>query len=119
MVTKTAISASCMWTHSPFRETENAQTQGASAGNRRKHTGVISCNIETIYGVARVQASMRHIGGAVKGGRVVADWPGLAPSSLYQARDLRPTDEVVVFVWVRPGIDTPIYVDDFAIENLD
>ena len=31
------------------------------------------------------------IGGAVKGGRVIADWPGLGPSSLYQARDLRPT----------------------------
>ena len=31
------------------------------------------------------------VGGAVKGGRVVADWPGLAQASLYQARDLRPT----------------------------
>ncbi|MGI4879727.1 MAG: DUF1501 domain-containing protein [Janthinobacterium lividum] len=31
------------------------------------------------------------VGGAVKGGRVVTDWPGLAPASLYQARDLRPT----------------------------
>ncbi|MGI4879471.1 MAG: DUF1501 domain-containing protein [Janthinobacterium lividum] len=31
------------------------------------------------------------VGGAVKGGRVVADWPGLAPAKLYQARDLRPT----------------------------
>ena len=31
------------------------------------------------------------IGGAVKGGRVVADWPGLAPSSLYESRDLKPT----------------------------
>ena len=31
------------------------------------------------------------VGGAVKGGRVIADWPGLAPSMLYQARDLRPT----------------------------
>ena len=30
-------------------------------------------------------------GGAVKGGRVIADWPGLAPSSLYEARDLKPT----------------------------
>lgn len=30
-------------------------------------------------------------GGAVQGGRVVADWPGLAPSSLYEGRDLRPT----------------------------
>ena len=31
------------------------------------------------------------IGGAVKGGRVIADWPGLGPSQLYQQRDLRPT----------------------------
>lgn len=32
------------------------------------------------------------IGGAVNnGGRVVADWPGLADSALYEARDLRPT----------------------------
>jgi uncharacterized protein (DUF1501 family) len=31
------------------------------------------------------------LGGAVQGGRVLADWPGLAPASLYQSRDLRPT----------------------------
>ncbi len=31
------------------------------------------------------------VGGAVKGGRVIADWPGLQPAKLYQARDLRPT----------------------------
>jgi uncharacterized protein (DUF1501 family) len=31
------------------------------------------------------------VGGAVKGGRVLTDWPGLAPSRLYQDRDLRPT----------------------------
>ncbi len=31
------------------------------------------------------------LGGAVAGGRVVADWPGLAPSDLYEGRDLRPT----------------------------
>jgi uncharacterized protein (DUF1501 family) len=31
------------------------------------------------------------VGGAVAGGRVVADWPGLATSALYQGRDLRPT----------------------------
>ncbi|WP_293881305.1 DUF1501 domain-containing protein [Sphingomonas sp.] len=31
------------------------------------------------------------VGGAVKGGRVIAEWPGLAPSNLYQTRDLRPT----------------------------
>ena len=31
------------------------------------------------------------LGGAVQGGRILADWPGLAPSALYQGRDLRPT----------------------------
>ena len=30
-------------------------------------------------------------GGAVAGGRVIADWPGLATSALYEGRDLRPT----------------------------
>jgi uncharacterized protein (DUF1501 family) len=32
-------------------------------------------------------------GGAIKGGRVIADWPGLKPSDLYQARDLKPTTD--------------------------
>jgi uncharacterized protein (DUF1501 family) len=31
------------------------------------------------------------LGGAVNGGRVLTDWPGLAPSKLYEERDLRPT----------------------------
>jgi uncharacterized protein (DUF1501 family) len=31
------------------------------------------------------------IGGAVKGGRVVTDWPGLSGRGLYQDRDLKPT----------------------------
>ena len=30
-------------------------------------------------------------GGAVRGGRVLADWPGLATGQLYEGRDLRPT----------------------------
>jgi len=30
-------------------------------------------------------------GGGVAGGKVVADWPGLAPGSLYEGRDLQPT----------------------------
>ncbi|TKC91195.1 DUF1501 domain-containing protein [Trinickia terrae] len=36
-------------------------------------------------------AAAMLIGGAVKGGRVVADWPGLRPGDLYQGRDLKPT----------------------------
>lgn len=31
------------------------------------------------------------LGGAVQGGRVVADWPGLASSNLHDGRDLKPT----------------------------
>jgi uncharacterized protein (DUF1501 family) len=31
------------------------------------------------------------LGGAVDGGRVIADWPGLAARTLYQGRDLAPT----------------------------
>ena len=30
-------------------------------------------------------------GGAVKGGRVIADWPGLKEAQLYEGRDLAPT----------------------------
>lgn len=31
------------------------------------------------------------LGGAVKGGQLIADWPGLNASALYEGRDLRPT----------------------------
>ncbi|MCU0757743.1 MAG: DUF1501 domain-containing protein [Steroidobacteraceae bacterium] len=31
------------------------------------------------------------LGGAVHGGRVLADWPGLRPAQLHEGRDLRPT----------------------------
>jgi len=34
------------------------------------------------------------LGGAVRGGRVVADWPGLAQSALYEGRDLKPTTAI-------------------------
>jgi uncharacterized protein (DUF1501 family) len=33
-------------------------------------------------------------GGALKGGRVVADWPGLKPAKLHDGRDLKPTTDV-------------------------
>jgi uncharacterized protein (DUF1501 family) len=33
-------------------------------------------------------------GGAVKGGRVISDWPGLKPASLYQGRDVAPTTDL-------------------------
>jgi uncharacterized protein (DUF1501 family) len=33
-------------------------------------------------------------GGALKGGRVIADWPGLSNAKLYEARDLAPTTDL-------------------------
>lgn len=34
------------------------------------------------------------LGGAVKGGRVLADWPGLSEASLHEGRDLKPTRDL-------------------------
>jgi uncharacterized protein (DUF1501 family) len=34
------------------------------------------------------------VGGALKGGQVIADWPGLKLAELYQGRDLRPTSDL-------------------------
>jgi uncharacterized protein (DUF1501 family) len=35
-----------------------------------------------------------EFGRTVKGGRVIADWPGLKPASLYEGRDLAPTTDL-------------------------
>ena len=34
------------------------------------------------------------LGGAVKGGRVLADWPGLKPAALHEGRDVKPTTDL-------------------------
>ena len=36
-------------------------------------------------------AAAMVLGGAVQGGRILADWPGLAPAQLFEGRDLKPT----------------------------
>jgi uncharacterized protein (DUF1501 family) len=33
-------------------------------------------------------------GGALEGGRVIADWPGLTTADLYENRDLKPTTDL-------------------------
>jgi len=38
------------------------------------------------------------LGGAVAGGRVIADWPGLASGALYEGRDLKPTTDLDALV---------------------
>ena len=34
------------------------------------------------------------LGGAVAGGKVIADWPGLSQAALYEGRDLKPTRDL-------------------------
>jgi uncharacterized protein (DUF1501 family) len=38
------------------------------------------------------------LGGAVAGGRVIADWPGLGQNALYESRDLRPTMDLDLLI---------------------
>jgi uncharacterized protein (DUF1501 family) len=55
------------------------------------------------------------LGGAVRGGRVVADWPGLAAQSLLDNRDLRPTlDLRSVFKGV---LDEHLHIDANALNT--
>jgi uncharacterized protein (DUF1501 family) len=68
------------------------------------------------------------LGGAVRGGRVLADWPGLARENLYEARDLRPTldlravcksvlhDHLQV---ARRDLDTRVFPDSAAVRPLN
>jgi uncharacterized protein (DUF1501 family) len=47
------------------------------------------------YGTDHGTASVAFLlGGAVNGGKVITDWPGLSPDSLYQGRDLKPTIDI-------------------------
>ena len=43
-------------------------------------------------------AAAMLLGGAVKGGRVLADWPGLRAGDLYEGRDLKPTLGLDAFI---------------------
>jgi uncharacterized protein (DUF1501 family) len=49
--------------------------------------------------------AMLFAGGALRGGRVLADWPGLADGALYADRDLMPTRDVRAHAaWVMRGL---------------
>lgn len=43
-------------------------------------------------------SSAMLLGGGVKGGRVLADWPGLGTGALYEGRDLKPTMPLDAFI---------------------
>jgi uncharacterized protein (DUF1501 family) len=54
-------------------------------------TARINGNDGTDHGTATVALLA---GGALKGGRVIADWPGIAEANLYENRDLKPTTDL-------------------------
>jgi uncharacterized protein (DUF1501 family) len=54
-------------------------------------TARINGTVGTDHGTATVAFLA---GGAVAGGRVVADWPGLKDSNLFEGRDLKPTNDL-------------------------
>jgi uncharacterized protein (DUF1501 family) len=49
------------------------------------------------------------LGGAVRGGRVFGQWPGLKPAQLYQGRDLQPTTDLraVIKTVLRDHLQVP------------
>lgn len=51
-------------------------------------TAAINGTNGTDHGTASAALLM---GGGLRGGRVMADWPGVAPGALFEARDLKPT----------------------------
>jgi len=67
------------------------------------------------------------VGGAVRGGRVITDWPGLSNHALYQARDLMPTQDLRSVVkgvmeehLLIPtrALDTTVFPDSSAVKAI-
>ena len=52
-------------------------------------------------------------GGALKGGRVIADWPGLKTANLYENRDLKPTTDLRAVL--KGVLKDHLRVDDHAL----
>jgi uncharacterized protein (DUF1501 family) len=68
------------------------------------------------------------LGGAVAGGRVIADWPALNSSSLYEGRDLRPTTDLRAVIKgvlhdqlkiSDRALDTTVFPDSAGIRRID
>jgi uncharacterized protein (DUF1501 family) len=54
-------------------------------------------------------------GGPVAGGRVLADWPGVATQALYQGRDLRPTLDLRALI--KPALQRQLGLSDARIDG--
>ena len=72
-----AVALQPVWQHSAIMVVTEFGRTVALNGTRGTDHGTGSCAF--------------LLGGAVNGGRVIADWPGLSAPALYQGRDLRPT----------------------------
>ncbi len=55
------------------------------------------------------------LGGAVRGGRVIADWPGLASGALHEGRDLKPTLDLRALF--KAALVAQLGVGDAALET--
>jgi uncharacterized protein (DUF1501 family) len=66
------------------------------------------------------------LGGAVHGGRVISDWPGLSSARLYQQRDLAPTQDLrallkgtlVEHMGIAPGALDTVFPDSGSVKPL-
>ena len=67
-------------------------------------------------------------GGAVNGGRIVTDWPGLAQNDLFEERDLRPTLDMravfkgllaAQFGLTEAALETRVFPDSAAVAPLE
>ena len=74
-------------------------------------TAHINGNDGTDHGTATVALLA---GGALKGGRVLADWPGLKDGDLYEHRDLRPTTDLRAVL--KGLLRDHLRIDDRALE---
>jgi uncharacterized protein (DUF1501 family) len=71
-------------------------------GNRWKDTSIVAitefgrtARINGTVGTDHGTGTVAFLaGGAIKGGRVIADWPGLKDEQLFERRDLKPTTDL-------------------------
>jgi uncharacterized protein (DUF1501 family) len=111
-------------------------TLKAALGSAWKHTAVV---VVTEFGRTVPMNGSRGtdhgtgaaafvLGGSVRGGRVIADWPGLNQSALYEGRDLKPTADLrSLFKAVltaqlgvtEAALETSIFPDSVAVKPIE
>jgi uncharacterized protein (DUF1501 family) len=93
-------------------------------GSRWQHTVLVACTefgrtaaVNGTGGTDHGTASTMFLaGGALKGGRVLGDWPGLGEGALLEKRDLRPSSDVRD--WLAAVLRSQWRLDDKAIARV-